>query len=80
MSPNPAPSDPPAPLLRQPVRTRLTAFRKVRGQTSFRELRQAQGGSDGNLDSHMKKLLAADYVAVEKTQAKDGRSCSCLDV
>ena len=75
MSQNPAPSDQLDPLLHQPVRTRLTAFLKARGQTSFRELKQALEVSDGNLDSHMKKLLAADYVTVEKNTGR-GRAQS----
>ncbi len=63
------------PLLHQPVRTRLAAYLMARGQTSFSELKKALGVSDGNLDSHMKKLLAADYVQVEKTTGR-GRAQS----
>ncbi len=48
------------PLLHQPVRTRLAAYLMARGQTSFSELKKVLEVSDGNLDSHMKKMLSAD--------------------
>ncbi len=58
------------PLLHQPVRTRITAFLAARGETTFSELKKALDISDGNLDSHMKKLVASGYIMVRKVEGK----------
>src|SRR5512140_3184369 len=54
------------PLLHQPLRTQLAAFLAGAGEATFAELKRQLEVSDGNLDSHLKKLIAADYVGVRK--------------
>ena len=54
------------PLLHQPLRTQLVAFLAGAGEQTFSELKRQLEVSDGNLDAHLKKLLAADYVSVRK--------------
>jgi len=54
------------PLLHQPLRTQLAAFLAGAGEATFSELKRKLEVSDGNLDSHLKKLIAADYVNVRK--------------
>ena len=66
------PVDPLDPLLHQPLRTRIAAFLAGAGEVTFTELKNRLEVSDGNLDSHLKKLLAADYVSVRK-ESGDGR-------
>lgn len=58
------------PLLHQPLRTQLIAFLAGAGEQTFSDLKRQLGVSDGNLDAHLKKLLAADYVAVRKETGK----------
>lgn len=53
-------------LLHQPLRTRIAAFLAGSGEATFSELRRELDVSDGNLESHLKKLIAADYVAARK--------------
>lgn len=53
-------------LLHQPLRTQLVAFLAAAGEQTFSDLKRQLAVSDGNLDAHLKKLLAADYVAVRK--------------
>ncbi|HEX5338521.1 MAG TPA: transcriptional regulator [Gallionella sp.] len=54
------------PLLHQPLRTQLAAFLAGAGEVTFTELKRQLDVSDGNLDSHLKKLIAADYINVRK--------------
>lgn len=54
------------PLLHQALRTQLVAFLAAAGEQTFSDLKRQLGVSDGNLDAHLKKLLAADYVAVRR--------------
>jgi len=54
------------PLLHQPLRTQLAAFMAGAGEATFTELKRQLDVSDGNLDSHLKKLIAADYVSIRK--------------
>lgn len=56
------------PLLHQPLRTQLAAFLAGAGEASFSELKQNLGVSDGNLESHLKKLIAADYVSLRRSE------------
>lgn len=53
-------------LLHQPVRTRIAAFLAGRDEASFTEIKKALDLTDGNLEAHMKKLVAADYVQPRK--------------
>lgn len=67
------------PLLHQPLRTQLAAFLAGAGEATFSELKRRLGVSDGNLDAHLKKLMAADYVAVRKdTGGIRPQSCYAL--
>lgn len=54
------------PVLHQPVRTRLVAYLATRGEATFTELKQALDTTDGNLDAHVKKLVAANYLKPRK--------------
>lgn len=54
------------PLLHQPLRTQLAAFLAGAGEATFAELKRQLDVSDGNLDSHLKRLIAAEYVSVRK--------------
>ena len=56
------------PLLHQPLRTQLAAFLAGAGEASFSELKRNLQVSDGNLDSHLKKLIAADYVSLRRSE------------
>ena len=58
------------PLLHQPIRTRLTAYLAARGETTFTELKQVLQVTDGNLEGHIKKLLAAGYLLAHKQRGK----------
>lgn len=60
------------PLLHQPLRTQLVAFLAGAGEQTFSDLKRQLDVSDGNLDAHLKKLLAADYVALRK-ESGNGR-------
>lgn len=54
------------PILHQPVRTRLVAFLAGRGEATFKELKDLLQVTDGNLDAHIKKLFAVDYIVSRK--------------
>jgi DNA-binding MarR family transcriptional regulator len=53
-------------VLHQPVRTQIVAYLIGREEATFSEFKRVLRVSDGNLESHMKKLIAADYVATRK--------------
>lgn len=53
-------------LMHQPLRTQLVAFLAGANEVTFSDLKRQLDISDGNLDSHLKKLIAADYVSVRK--------------
>lgn len=54
------------PLLHQPLRTQIAAYLMGRGEATFSELKRVLQCTDGNLDAHLKKLLAADYLLQER--------------
>lgn len=54
------------PLLHQPLRTQLVAFLAGAGEATFGDLKRRLEVSDGNLDSHLKKLVAAKYLRVRR--------------
>ncbi|MEJ2455818.1 MAG: transcriptional regulator [Candidatus Thiodiazotropha sp.] len=56
------------PLLHQPVRTRLAAYVAARGEATFSELKHALETTDGNLEGHVKKLVAAGYLKAVKSK------------
>lgn len=53
-------------LLHQPLRTQIAAYLAGAGSATFSELKRQLDVSDGNLESHLKKLIAGDYLAVRK--------------
>ena len=50
------------PLLHQPVRTQIVAFLSGRGEASFTDLKRVLGVTDGNLGSHLGRLVEAGLV------------------
>lgn len=64
------------PLLHQPLRTQLAAYLAGAGEATFSELKRQLDVSDGNLDSHLKKLIAADYVNLRKDDSSS-RTQTC---
>jgi len=64
------------PLLHQPLRTQIASFLAGAGEATFAELKRQLDVSDGNLDSHLKKLIAADYVSMRKDDSA-GRIQTC---
>ena len=56
------------PLLHQPLRTQIAAFLAGCDEASFSELKRSLEVSDGNLESHLKKLIAADYVSLQRSE------------
>ncbi len=55
------------PLLHQPLRTQIAAFLAGSEEASFSELKRNLQVSDGNLESHLKKLIAANYVSLRRS-------------
>ena len=53
-------------VLHQPVRTQIVAYLIGREEATFSEFKRVLRVSDGNLESHMKKLIAADYMTTRK--------------
>lgn len=66
MEQNSAPMQSLDPVLHQPVRTQIVAYLVGRGEATFTELKRVLQMSDGNLESHLKKLIAAEYVITRK--------------
>lgn len=60
--------------LHQPVRTRMAAYLIARGEASFTELKKELGVTDGNLDAHIKKMIAANYLRAQKVDEKNQRT------
>ena len=63
-------SNPLDPVLHQPVRTQIVAFLHSRNSATFSELKELTSVTDGNLDSHLKKLKSANYVCARKEKTK----------
>ena len=67
------------PLLHQPLRIQIASFLAGAGELTFSDLKRQLEISDGNLDSHLKKLIAADYVKVRKDDsAARTKTCYAL--
>jgi DNA-binding MarR family transcriptional regulator len=67
------------PLLHQPLRTQLAAYLAGAGEATFAELKRQLDVSDGNLDSHLKKLVTAEYVTLRKDDsARRVQTCYSL--
>lgn len=60
-------------ILHQPLRTRIAAFLATRSEATFTELKNELEVTDGNLDSHLKKMLNSGYVKAKKNTSKPGR-------
>ena len=58
------------PVLHQPVRTRIAAFLATRGECTFSELKRVLDSTDGNLEAHLRKFIAARYVKVRKEEGE----------
>ena len=54
------------PVLHQPVRTRIAAYLTTRGEATFTEIKNALDITDGNLEAHIKKFVAAKYLKARK--------------
>ena len=57
-------------VLHQPLRTRIVAYLSTRGEATFTELKQLLDVTDGNLEAHIKKLRAAEYVVTQKEKGQ----------
>ncbi|MDD3518080.1 MAG: transcriptional regulator [Chromatiales bacterium] len=64
------------PLLHQPSRTQVVAFLNGRGEATFSELKHALGVTDGNLGTHLAKLVEAGLVMARETASDSGRAQS----
>ena len=60
-------------ILHQPVRTRIVAYLSTRGESTFNELKKVLEVTDGNLDSHLKKLLSVKYIVSKKQASTKGK-------
>jgi predicted ArsR family transcriptional regulator len=54
-------------VLHQPIRTRIIAYLLSKDGADFSEIKTALGLSDGHMTTHMRELLASEYVAAHKT-------------
>jgi DNA-binding MarR family transcriptional regulator len=66
MTPQPSPGDLLDPILHQTVRTQIVAYLVGRGEATFSDLKRVLEISDGNLESHLKKLTEVAYVESRK--------------
>lgn len=64
-------------VLHQPIRTQIVAYLVGRGEATFTELKRTLQVSDGNLESHLKKLIAAGYVATRKDDSSPRQQTIC---
>lgn len=56
------------PIIHQPIRTKIVAYLASRKEVTFSELKEVACVTDGNLDSHMKKLIQSGYVVANKVR------------
>ncbi len=54
------------PIIHQPVRTRIFACLASAEEVTFSYLKKTLGLSDGNLTTHMKKIMDAGYAEMKK--------------
>lgn len=57
-------------VLHQPLRTRIVAYLSTREEATFTELKKLLDVTDGNLEAHIKKLRAAEYVVTHKVKGE----------
>lgn len=60
-------------ILHQPVRTRIVAYLSTRGEATFNDLKKTLEITDGNLDSHLKKLSSVKYIQSKKKASLKGK-------
>ena len=60
-------------VLHQPLRTRIAAYLSSREEATFTELKKLLEVTDGNLEAHIKKLRAAEYIVTHKVKG-EGRA------
>jgi DNA-binding HxlR family transcriptional regulator len=53
-------------VLHQPLRTRFALLVAKGGEADFSGLKAALGVGDGQLSTHLREMIAADYLAFEK--------------
>lgn len=53
-------------VIHQPVRTKIMAYLVNTGSCDYTTLKKTLGLSDGHMSTHMKELLEAGYVEMEK--------------
>jgi DNA-binding MarR family transcriptional regulator len=53
-------------ILHQPIRTRIVAHLIAHGKTDYNSIKKTFDLSDGHMTTHMRELLAHDYVIAEK--------------
>ena len=54
------------PLIHQPLRTQIISLLVKNELMSFKMFKEALDVTDGNLSTHIKKLVEAEYIAEEK--------------
>ena len=54
------------PILHQPVRTRIMAYLMSLSSVDFTSLKKSLDLTDGHMSTHMKTLVEANYVKMEK--------------
>ncbi|MCP4180296.1 MAG: transcriptional regulator [bacterium] len=58
-------------VIHQPIRTKIMAYLINIQPCDYTILKNALGLSDGHMSTHMKKLIASEYVGVEKKFEKN---------
>lgn len=58
-------------MLHQPVRTQIVAYLVGRHDATFTELKRVLQISDGNLESHLKKLIGSHYIETRKESSNN---------
>ena len=58
-------------LIHQPVRTKIMAYLGNFGESDYTDIKNDLELSDGHMSTHMKKLVAARYVTVNKSFVKN---------
>jgi len=53
-------------ILHQPIRTRIMAYLVAQGAADYTQLKKEFDLSDGHMTTHMRELLAHDYVIAQK--------------
>lgn len=54
------------PILHQPIRTKIIVYLANAGESDFTTLKTALNLSDGHMTTHMKQLIASQYVEARK--------------